>query len=385
MKKLFLILAISIVALGINFNATDEVYGAQTVSSSKATVVMDGEEKDFEAYFINGSNYFKLRDLAFVLNENPKGFDAGWDANKGTVFISKNKPYTSNGTEMNGNAGDTASATRSWVKISVDEKEVNLPAYNIKNNNYFKLRDIMKICNINVDWDAKTNNVIIDTEKEYNTPSKPLDGMLVCVDPGHGYTTLKVQEQIAPNVNIYKRAFASGTSGSKYTEAQVNLAVGLMLRDKLIADGASVIMTRTGPNSTMSNAGRAIFANEAGVDMVIRIHCDGSTSKSMAGMSMLVPGTKYMSADLAAKSTKLGEITLKNLQQATNYAKSKGIIVRDDLTGFNWSKVPVILIEMGFMTNPYEDSMLSTYEYQEKLATGLYKGISEIFTTKAFL
>ena len=54
---------------------------------------------------------------------------------------------------------------------------------------------------------------------------------------------------------------------------------------------------------------------------------------------------------------------------------NRGVIERSDLTGFNWSKVPVVLIEMGFLSNPEEDNLLNSDSYQEKLAQGLYKGI----------
>lgn len=56
--------------------------------------------------------------------------------------------------------------------------------------------------------------------------------------------------------------------------------------------------------------------------------------------------------------------------------KNRGV-ERDDLTGFNWSKVPVVLIEMGFMSNKKEDQLLSDSNYQEKLAEGLCNGILE--------
>lgn len=56
---------------------------------------------------------------------------------------------------------------------------------------------------------------------------------------------------------------------------------------------------------------------------------------------------------------------------------NRGVIERNDLTGFNWSKVPVVLVEMGFMSNPEEDRLLSDDNYQNKLAEGLCKGIME--------
>lgn len=50
----------------------------------------------------------------------------------------------------------------------------------------------------------------------------------------------------------------------------------------------------------------------------------------------------------------MAEITLDNLIENTN-ANSKGIVPKSDITGFNWSKIPVILVEMGYRTNPEED------------------------------
>ena len=58
---------------------------------------------------------------------------------------------------------------------------------------------------------------------------------------------------------------------------------------------------------------------------------------------------------------------------------NRGVITRTDQTGFNWSKVPIMTVEMGFLSNPDEDRLLSTAEYQEKLAYALYLGIVNCF------
>ncbi|MDI9367981.1 MAG: N-acetylmuramoyl-L-alanine amidase, partial [Thermotogota bacterium] len=62
--------------------------------------------------------------------------------------------------------------------------------------------------------------------------------------------------------------------------------------------------------------------------------------------------------------------------------ESLGIRVRDDMTGFNWSKVPVIIFEAGYMSNPEEDVLLSTQDYREKLVEALVTGIADYFLTK---
>jgi N-acetylmuramoyl-L-alanine amidase len=56
--------------------------------------------------------------------------------------------------------------------------------------------------------------------------------------------------------------------------------------------------------------------------------------------------------------------------------QNRGVVEHSDMTGFNWSKVPVILVEMGFLSNPTEDKLLSSEDYESKLAEGLCNGIS---------
>lgn len=60
-------------------------------------------------------------------------------------------------------------------------------------------------------------------------------------------------------------------------------------------------------------------------------------------------------------------------------AKGRGCVVRDDLSGSNWAKMPVTLIEVGFMTNPTEDRKMKTTSYQNKLAQGMVDGIDDYF------
>lgn len=59
--------------------------------------------------------------------------------------------------------------------------------------------------------------------------------------------------------------------------------------------------------------------------------------------------------------------------------KNRGLSGRDDLTGTNWSKVPVTLIEMGFMTNKKEDKKMQKYSFQKKMAKGIADGVDSYF------
>ena len=59
--------------------------------------------------------------------------------------------------------------------------------------------------------------------------------------------------------------------------------------------------------------------------------------------------------------------------------KNRGVIERNDLTGFNWSKVPVVLVEMGFLSNKEDDMFVSNDENHPKIAKAIANGIYKCF------
>jgi len=200
---------------------------------------------------------------------------------------------------------------------------------------------------------------------------------VVVIDAGHQAKGDSSLEPIGPGASERKPKVASGTSGvaTGKPESKVNLEVALKLRDELQARGIKVVMVRTSQDVNISNSERAAVANEAGADLFIRLHCDGGAS-SLTGLSTLIPARNQWTAPIMSESTKAGKIVHKAVIASTG-AKDRGVVNRSDLSGFNWAKVPTILIEMGFMSNAAEDRKLSTDAYQRKLADGMADGIVE--------
>lgn len=225
-----------------------------------------------------------------------------------------------------------------------------------------------------VKWDEANSTVVITT-----TPQSVLSGKIIVVDAGHGINSSTKKEPIAPNSSETKRAFVSGTSGARQSEEQLNLSVSKKLQKILESKGATVYMTRTEHKTDVSNIDRAVFANNLGADISVKIHADGNNNKSVHGVSVLVPGNKYITNnDLIEKSRKAGEFILESFIRKTG-AANRGIAVRNDLTGFNWSNVPIVLVELGFMSNPQEDKLMESDEYQNNMVDGIVEGLEKYF------
>jgi len=230
---------------------------------------------------------------------------------------------------------------------------------------------------------AETPEETETTVAEPKTTTKlPLSGKILLVDPGHGLNSSTATEAIAPGSSEKKRAFVSGASGKNQSEEELNLAIGLKLRDALTALGAEVHMTREGHETTLSNIGRAELGNQLGVDLSVKLHADGSSSSSVYGTSILIPGNTYIKdAQMLSESRRAAECILAEYVKSTG-AKNNGVVVRNDMTGFNWSTVPVVLLEMGFMSNPEEDAKMETEAYRELMVQGIADGVLAYFDEK---
>ncbi|MDT3700332.1 MAG: stalk domain-containing protein [Thermincola sp.] len=135
---------------------------------TNSKILVNGKSISFEAYNINGNNYFKLRDLAMAVNGTEKQFEVGWDGTKNAISLTTNKVYTSAGGELSVSANPTSKEAKPTTsKIFLNGQEVSLTAYNINGYNYFKLRDVGKAINFGVTWDGRTNTIGIDTSAVY--------------------------------------------------------------------------------------------------------------------------------------------------------------------------------------------------------------------------
>jgi N-acetylmuramoyl-L-alanine amidase len=198
------------------------------------------------------------------------------------------------------------------------------------------------------------------------------------IDPGHDSMANSDTEPIGPGSKKRKIKDGGGTRGvvTRTPEHVVTLQISKRLRTALVARGYCVTMTRDrATGRSMGNVARARIANRERAALFVRIHADGSASRSQHGSSMLYPALRKGWTDDVLPESKAAARLLQRELVARLGSRDNGIVERSDLTGFNWADVPVVLAEIGFMTNPTEDRRLNDATYQKRAAIGLARGI----------
>jgi hypothetical protein len=136
---------------------------------SAATIFINDNAVAFDAYHIDGSNFVKLRDLAFALNGTSKNFNVSWDGEANAVNLISNTPYIAAGGELEPGSGQPQQAIPAASAIFKDGQALHAANYNINGNNYFLLRDMGQAFDFAVEWDGAANAIRISTNAPYNT------------------------------------------------------------------------------------------------------------------------------------------------------------------------------------------------------------------------
>ena len=232
----------------------------------------------------------------------------------------------------------------------------------------------------------KEDETEAETETESETAASQDEKIIIAIDASHQEKggDLEEEEPIGPDAEEKAKGFSEGTSGtvSGLTEAELNLSVAEKLKKQLEDRGYEVYMTRDNKESDLSESERAKNVNASGAQILISLHANGGEDSTEKGVEVMAPSYenpywKDRTGNIK-KSNALADIILQSYCEETGL-NAKGLYNVDNQILLNWSEIPSVVLEMGFMSNESDDAYMAEEEHQQEMAEGIADGIDLYF------
>ena len=204
-------------------------------------------------------------------------------------------------------------------------------------------------------------------KKSIETVSTPVTNKVIIVDAGHG-----TPDEGAESLN-------------GITEAEINLKIALKLQNLLEQSGCTVILTRSDENEIYDVGSDSIrekkisdvknrvkIGNESSADIFVSIHLNKIPEQQYYGWQTFYKNGSEESKLLATEIQN-------NLNDAIQKENKRIPAMLNSVYIMKNVEIPITIVECGFLSNPEEEELLQTDEYQNKLAWGIYNGINNYF------
>lgn len=169
------------------------------------------------------------------------------------------------------------------------------------------------------------------------------------------------------------------------TEAESNLKIALKVQNLLEQSGATVILTRSDENAIYDIDSKTLkekkisdihnrvkIGNESSADIFVSIHLNKIPEQQYWGWQ-----TFYKQE--SAEGQKLATSIQNNLNKSIEKENKRVPMKIDNIYIIKHVEIPTTIVECGFLSNPEEEKLLLTDDYQNKLAWGIYTGIMDYF------
>ena len=239
-----LLLALQLAAPALASDAAVEAF------RSPQRLRVNGQYADCAMYNIDGSNYIKLRDLAYLLRGTENRFSVAWDAEAGIIRVACGEDYVPVGGELAAAEDSAALAAPGTQPLSIDGAVQAIAEYSIRDNNYFRLRDLAPFLGFAVDYDAEVNAAVVESADHTYVP-----GAGLWVDAGSGRRAGLVIEEVSAETlrgSLRCQSFTDDLSPLKYDALRFVSADGKTYETEgepamtLRFDGERAVLTLSG-------------------------------------------------------------------------------------------------------------------------------------------
>lgn len=177
------------------------VFAATPAVPSNQPVTLDGSPVKLAAYNVDGNNYVKLRDIAAILRTTESSFDVSYDYATRTVTLQSKQVYAPQKGDLAPIAPKKVRALMDYRPMIIDGRKDSLRTAMIKDNNYIQLRDLSRVLDFRVDYDAPTRTVQIYTTLRERLKGKIddrylMDRFYTYVEEGLSYKEAELAERI---------------------------------------------------------------------------------------------------------------------------------------------------------------------------------------------
>ncbi|MBQ8914477.1 MAG: N-acetylmuramoyl-L-alanine amidase [Lachnospiraceae bacterium] len=221
----------------------------------------------------------------------------------------------------------------------------------------------------------------IEDDDEESEPDEPKLAKKIVIDAGNQTNPNVSQEAIGPGSEETKQGITSGNTGATLgtKEYEINLIYAKALKAELEKRGYDVTLTREENEVDLTNQARAQIANTSGATTFIRIQMNYSANSELNGvMAMTMTSDSPYNASLHDDSYKLATRILQGATEKTG-AINHGIYETNQLTAVNWSDIPVVVINLGYLSNSQDETNLLDENYQKDMVNGIADGIDYFY------
>ena len=204
---------------------------------------------------------------------------------------------------------------------------------------------------------------------------------IVMIDPANQAVVNAEQVEIGPDTDVTKQGASTGNVGTTLgtRESELNLTYAKLLQKELESRGYQVLLTRDTDEINLSNKDRAELSNDSEATVFVRIQMNFSENSSLTGvMAVCMPEDSTFNGNLHNDSYRLATWLIQGVLDKTA-CTNQGIYETDQMTAINWSRKPVALIKLGYLSNADEEAKLVDPDYQKEIVSGLADGLDAYY------